>query len=72
MHPELDGLALDIVHFLIEICWMYVNHRILPRLQVIGIEVRKNFDHQSGIDMEEKILFRVESQVCDLVAQSAE
>ena len=35
----------------------------LPRLQVIEIEVRKNFDHQSGIDVEEKILFRVESHI---------
>ena len=47
----------------LEICWMYVHHRILPRLQVIEIEVRKNFDHQSGIDVEEKILFRVESHI---------
>ena len=46
-----------------EIFWMYVYHRILPRLQVIEIEVRKNFDHQSGIDNEEKILFRVESHI---------
>ena len=42
---------------------MYVYHRILPRLQVIEIEVLKNFAHQSGIDVEEKILFRVESQI---------
>ena len=38
----------------------------LPRFQVIEIEVlsiRKNFDHQSGIDVEEKILFRVESHI---------
>ena len=36
------------------------------RFQVIEIEVLsiwKNFDHQSGIDVEEKILFRVESHV---------
>ena len=42
---------------------MYVYHRILPPLQVIKIEVQKNFDHQSGIDMEEKILFRLESHI---------
>ena len=40
---------------------MYVYHRILPRLQVIEIEVRKNFDHQRSIDVEEIIPFRVES-----------
>ena len=28
---------------LFEIVWMYVYHRTLPRLQVIEIEVRKNF-----------------------------
>ena len=42
---------------------MYVYHRILLRPQVIQIEVGKNFDHQSGIDVEEKILFRVGSQI---------
>ena len=42
-----------------EIIWVYVYHRILPRLQVIKMELRNNFDHQSGIDVEEKILFRV-------------
>ena len=41
---------------------MYIT-AFLPRLQVIEIEVRKNFDHQSGIDVEEKILFRVESHI---------
>ena len=38
----------------------------LPRFQVIEIEalsIRKNFDHQSGINVEEKILFREESHV---------
>ena len=38
----------------------------LPRFQVIEFEalsIRKNFDYQSGIDVEEKILFRVESHV---------
>ena len=38
----------------------------LPRFQVIEIEalsILKNFYHQSGIDVEEKILFRVESHV---------
>jgi len=38
----------------------------LPRFQLIGIEalsIRKNFDHQSGIDVEEKILSRVENQI---------
>ena len=38
----------------------------LPRFQVIEIEallILRNFDHRSGIDVEEKILFRVESHV---------
>ena len=38
----------------------------MPRVQVIEIEaplIRKNFDHQSDIHVEEKILFRVESHV---------
>ena len=38
----------------------------LPRFQVIEIEalsILKNLHHQSGIDVEEKILFRVESHV---------
>ena len=37
-----------------------------PRFQVIKIEalsIRKNFDHQSGINVEGKILFREESHV---------
>ena len=43
---------------------MYVCHRKLPRFQVIEIEalsIRENCYHQSGIDVEEKILFRVEN-----------
>ena len=38
----------------------------MPQFRVIEIEalsIRKNFYHQSGIDVEEKILFRVESHV---------
>ena len=38
----------------------------LPRFQVIEIEalsILNNFYHQSGVDVEEKILFRVESHV---------
>ena len=38
----------------------------LPRFQVIEIEalsIRMNFDHQSGVDVKEKILFRVLSHV---------
>ena len=46
--------------------WMYVCMYLtaLPRFQVIenkALWIRKNFSHQSGIDVEEKILFRVES-----------
>ena len=40
-----------------------VYHHVLPRIQVIEIEFRKNFDHQSSIDVEEKILFHVESHI---------
>ena len=45
---------------------MYVYHRHLPRFQVIEIEalpILKDFYHRSGIDVEEKILFRIESHV---------
>ena len=45
---------------------MYVYHCISPRFPVIEIKalsILKNFHHQSGIDVEEKILFRVESHV---------
>ena len=42
---------------------MYVYRRILPQLQAIEIEVGKNFDHQSGIDVEEKIMFRAASHI---------
>ena len=45
------------------IFWMYVYQRIWPRLQVIEIEVRKNFNHESSMDVAEKILFRVESHI---------
>ena len=31
--------------------------------QIKVLSIWKNFDHQSGIDVEEKILFRVESHV---------
>ena len=45
---------------------MYVYHRKLPQFQVIEIEalsIRENCYHQSGIDVKEKILFRVENHV---------
>ena len=46
-----------------EIFWMYEYHRIFPRLQVIQIKAWKNFDLQSGINAEEKILFCIESHI---------
>ena len=45
----------------LDICTCILPH--LPRFKVIEIEalsIRNDFDHQSGIDVEEKILFRVE------------
>ena len=45
----------------LDVCTCILPH--LPRFQVIQIEalsIRNNFDHQSGIDVGEKILFRVE------------
>ena len=45
---------------------MYVYHRKLPRFQVIEIDslsIRENCYNQSGIDVEEKILFRVGNHV---------
>ena len=57
------GLRASEARLIWDVFWMYVYHRILPRLQVIEIGLRKNFDHQSGIDVEEKILFRVESHI---------
>ena len=46
---------------------MYVSISLhWPRFQVMEMEVlsiRKNFDHQSGIDVEEKMMFRIERHV---------
>ena len=47
-------------------CGLSASAAYTPVFTVIEIEalsIRKNFDHRSGIDVEDKILFRVDSHV---------
>ena len=40
-----------------------IRQRRFQAIEIVVLSIWKNFDHQSGIDVEEKILFRVESYV---------